>query len=501
MTMEHEARMAVDVIQRFTGLRVVVIGDAILDTYVEGTATRLCRKAPVPVVVRRGEQRFPGGAANTAANLSALGAEVIFIGIVGEDPVGSTLRTALRDAGVSDRCLVVDPGVTTLHKLRVIADDQYLVRVDDGNLANCSAISRSALLDHLERQFPHCDLIILSDYAYGTVSEEIITRLRHLRADRPIALVVDSKEIRRFAHTGATAITPNMEEARAAVSLDGGAIRIEPEAIACRLREILDAEHIAVTMASGGVLLVDAGGRLTQLPTYPVSHAGDVGAGDSFIAAMALALASDADPQVAARIGIDAASIACAKRQTAVVTHRELLRRASLSEQCTPFAPLTLKETAVRLDAERFAGRRIVFTNGVFDILHAGHVQTLHRAKELGDVLVVGINSDASVRRLRGPQRPINREGDRLALVAALDVVDYALIFAEDTPAEMIRALRPDTHVKGGDYMADTLPEIDAVREVGAQVAILPLLDGRSTTNVINQIIAQTTGDFVEQTQ
>ncbi|MDP9364511.1 MAG: D-glycero-beta-D-manno-heptose 1-phosphate adenylyltransferase, partial [Chloroflexota bacterium] len=182
-----------------------------------------------------------------------------------------------------------------------------------------------------------------------------------------------------------------------------------------------------------------------------------------------------------------AAAIAITQHRTSVVPYQELLRRASLDDAA---APPTLKELAARLDAERFAGRRVVFTNGVFDILHAGHVQLLRRAKALGDVLVVGVNSDASTRRLKGPTRPINREQDRLALVAALDPVDHAILFGEDTPAEVIRTLRPDIHVKGGDYTAERLPEIDAIREVGARIEILSLVDGRSTTNVINRIAA-----------
>ena len=489
MPLENAADAAVDVIQRFHDLRVLLIGDAILDTYVDGTSSRLCREAPVPVVVRQGEQRFPGGAANTAANLSALGAEVSFLGLTGDDAAGVAVRDALRAAGVGDSGLIVDPAVSTINKLRVSANGQYLVRIDDGDLGACSPASREALRHELSRLLPECDLIVLCDYGCGTISDDVIATVKEARALHPIPLVVDAKEIRRFADVHATAVTPNLDEARAA--LPAGSAAATPDEIAQRLRAELDAEYIAITMAGGGALLTDSEGNLTHLPTYPVSHAGDVGAGDSFTAAMALALAAGADARLAVHIGIDAASIACTKHRTAVVSQRELVRRASLSGQQPPDAGLTLKELAARLDAERFAGRRIVFTNGVFDILHAGHVQTLHRAREFGDILVVGINSDASVRRLKGPQRPVNHEQDRLALVSALDVVDYALIFAEDTPAEVIRALKPDVHVKGGDYQADLLPEIDAIREVGARVEILPLLNGRSTTNVINQIAAQ----------
>lgn len=497
--MNQQELTAAEVVQRFPGLRVLVVGDVMLDTYLEGTATRLCREAPVPVVVGQSEQRRPGGAANTAANLRALGAEVELVGIIGSDPVAARLRTTLKDAGVSDRSLVADEGVTSLHKLRVLADDQYLVRFDEGDLASCSPTARRAFLDRVETLYSRCDLVILSDYACGTVSEEVIELLRRLRADRPCILAIDSRDVHRFAHAGATILTPNLQEAQAVASREGTLQGADPEAVALRLRQLLDAEHIVITMAGDGALLVDGAGRMTRLPTYPVTGASDVGAGDAFAAALALALASNANVTQAAQIGIDAASIACTKRRTAVVTHRELLQRVSLRHEGAPCGPLSLKEVATRLDAERHAGRRIVFTNGVFDILHVGHIRLLQQASQLGDVLVVGINSDASVRRLKGEQRPINEELDRLALITALDPVDYAVIFKEDTPAETIRALRPDIHVKGGDYTAETLPEIDAVREVGARVEILPFVEGMSTTNVIDRILLLANSDPAEQ--
>lgn len=477
-------RSPVDFVRRFPNLRALVIGDAILDTWLEGTATRLCREAPVPVVVGQEEYRFPGGAANTAANLSALGASVTLAGLTGDDPAGEQLRAALREAGVDIGALVADPNAITLHKRRIVADGQCLVRYDEGDLARCSPACRRALGDRVERLVSGCDLVIVSDYEYGTIDQELVERIRRLQGPHPHMLAIDARNPRRWADIGATVVTPNLQEARAATGSDVAA----PEIVARRLREMLDTEYIALTLAGDGVLLVDRDGRSTHLPTWPVPRAGDVGAGDSFTAAMALALAAGATAPQAGRIGVDAASIACTQHRTAVVPHRDLLRRVSLDEQPGAVG-LSVKEIAARLEAERHGGRRIVFTNGVFDIVHAGHVHLLNRARELGDVLVVGINSDASVKRLKGEQRPINREQDRLALVSALDAVDYALIFDDDTPAEVIRQLRPDVDVKGGDYTEETLPEIDAVREVGAAVRFLPLVDGLSTTNVIRRIV------------
>jgi len=331
-------------------------------------------------------------------------------------------------------------------------------------------------------------------------SEAVIAGLRQLRASRPIPFAIDAKDVRPFARAGATVVTPNFAEACMALgeSAPIGAGSVEPahaERVGRRLLEAIDAEYVAVTLAGDGVMLVGRGGMADHLPAHAVPHAGDVGAGDTFTAAMALALASGADAVQAARIGIDAAGIAVTQRRTTAVQHQDLLRRVSLDGP-VPSAPL--KTLAAILDADRFGGKRIVFTNGVFDILHAGHVQILRRAKRLGDVLVVGVNSDASVRRLKGETRPINHERDRLALVAALDPVDHAILFEEDTPANLIRALRPHVHVKGGDYTEESLPEIDAVREVGARVEILSLVEGRSTTNVIRKIATLAADGLIE---
>jgi D-beta-D-heptose 7-phosphate kinase/D-beta-D-heptose 1-phosphate adenosyltransferase len=477
----------VEIVSHFAGLRALVIGDAMLDTYLEGVATRLCKEGPVPVVRRQATARAPGGAANVAANLAALGAEVFFVSLIGQDEAGAALRKALRERGVSDRWLVDDPAVATVHKLRIVANDQYLVRFDEGDTRDCTAAAHDRLIANAEDAFRRCDLAVASDYGYGVLSPRMLALVARLRRERPCVLAVDSKDIARFNGTRPTVVTPNLAEAARVVAPTAEPPGPEAgEQVARALHAMLDAEHVAVTMAGAGVMLVDTSGAATYLPTHPVERAGDVGAGDSFTAALALALAAGAPMELATRIGMDAAAIAITQRRTSVTTHQELLRRALLDDRP---AGLGLRELADRLDRERWAGKTIVFTNGVYDILHAGHVQLLRRAKRLGDVLVVGLNSDASTRRLKGPTRPINREGDRLALVSALEPVDYAVLFEEDSPADVIRALRPDVHVKGGDYTPEQLPERDACAEVGARIEILSLVEGRSTTGVIDKIV------------
>jgi D-beta-D-heptose 7-phosphate kinase/D-beta-D-heptose 1-phosphate adenosyltransferase len=505
---------AIEVVRRFRRLRALVIGDAMLDTYLEGTAARLCTEGPVPVVSKTAEHRLPGGAANTAANLRTLGASVTFLGILGRDAAGGILRRMLRHQGVDDRWLLEDRAASTIHKLRILADGQYVVRFDEGQTHRCGAETWARLRKGLEATLSECDVVVVSDYGCGILSDALIERLRALRADCPKPLIVDSKQLQRFRAAGATVVTPNQLEARLLVGQDDGAemhlpngkARIaEAERLARQVLRALDTEYAAVTLASDGVLLAGRTGESWYVPAHPVAQVNDVGAGDSFTAALALALAAGATPEEAARIGIDAAGIAIGKRFTACVGQRELLQRVSLREHADDaqaswrtgrVAPRKLlAQVQARLALERAAGRAVVFTNGVFDILHAGHVEFLRQARALGDVLVVGINSDSSARRLKGSPRPIHGERDRLALVAALDPVDYALLFDEETPAALIRALRPHIHVKGGDYADEELPEAEAVREVGGRVAIVPLAGSLSTSEVIGRIVALASGE------
>lgn len=493
---------SVDVVQQFPGLRALVVGDAMLDVYLEGVATRLCKEGPVPVLEQTAIEHAPGGAANTAANVRALGAEADFVGIVGTDRVSEDLREALHSRGIDANGLVADRRCRTLRKTRLIANGQYIARYDEGDCRVYSEQSERRMIALLEAKVPGRKVLIVSDYDYGTVSDAAIERIGRLARARRMVFAVDAKHPNRFAQAGATIIAPNLAEACRAI--DPGAaplhsVSIEAaERISRRLQSIVDAELVAVTLAGDGVMLVGRNGEAHHLPARCVAHAGDVGAGDSFLAAAALALATGADPILAVRIGIDAASIAVTKRRTSVVEHRELLRRVSLDDE-TPSR--SLKSLATIVEAERFGGKRIVFTNGVFDILHAGHVQILRKARALGDLLVVGINSDASTRRLKGEARPINHERDRLALVSALESVDYAIIFDEDNPANLIRTLRPHIHVKGGDYTPESLPEAEAAREVGARIEILSLVSGRSTTNVIHRIASLAAGSPLEAGQ
>jgi len=422
----------------------------------------------------------------------------------------------MRKYGVADSWLVEDTHASTLHKMRVLADGQYIVRLDEGHQRTAhgdqerqrtvyTEATCQQILQYLDELYVHYDVIVVSDYCYSVISPDLIERLRRLQVAHPKPLLVDSKALLRFQHLPMTVVTPNYPEAvlllkqikgEGEARQDTDTVQKDATEIARQLQECISAEHIVITLAKDGALLVDRQGHVQHLPVPQVKHANDVGAGDSFAAALALALAAGGTIGGATRIALDAAEIAVKKARTAIVEHQELLQQVSLRVYTSHIheqnggAQEALEQLTVRLDIERLLGKTIVFTNGVFDILHAGHIQFLRQARTLGDVLVVGVNSDQSVRRLKGEGRPINSERDRLALVAALDMVNYTILFDEDTPISLIRKLRPNIHAKGGDYAEGMLPEATIVHEVGGQVVILPLVEDLSTSSMIERIAA-----------
>lgn len=499
-------------LQRFPGLRVLVIGDAMLDSYLDGEADRLCREGPVPVVCKISEEHFPGGAANTAANLCALGADVTFLSLVGLDSAGTCLRDELRRRGVGDQAIVASPIVQTLQKQRILANGQYVVRIDDGRLIRGQEIDPALqrhLLNILEEVYPTCAVVVVSDYGYGVVCKALIERLDALQQRQPKVVVLDSKHLEKLRGFHATVVTPNYDEARRLVAdaliREGNnqPLPAEVDRVGWRMLGLVASEQIAITLGSQGVFLLNRQGQSAHLPAYPVAHANDVGAGDSFAGALALALAAGGSLEIAAHVGLEAACIAVSRPRTALVYLHELEQRFIRREAVLPATGQkkrrTLADLSQLLDQARRNGQRVVFTNGVFDLLHFGHVRLLHQARELGDILVVGLNSDRSVRRLKGAGRPINNEYERLALVEALDAVDYVLLFDEDTPETLIRSLRPAVHVKGGDYVDRALPEASVVRECGGRVVIIPREGDKSTSNTIARISQIATHPSVER--
>ena len=463
------------------GLPVVVLGDAVLDGWLAGPSHRLSREAPVPVVDVTVQRYVAGGAANTAVNLAALGAAVRFVSVCGDDADGALLRRVLREAGVPDDDLLVEPGRATLAKRRVSAGSQMLTRLDTGDTGPLARTTTVRLLERLRQAAVGAAAVVVSDYALGLLDDRAVAAVAALRSP---CLVVDARRPARWAPASPRAVKPNFDEV--APLLGPGLDRAERVvAAADRIRQALGAEVVCATLdGEGAVVLSDAPPLRLHTTPQPATHA--AGAGDSFTAALAVALAQGADPGLAGDLAQRAAQVAVRTAGTTPCTAAALREAVSRKEQRVRDAA-RLADLVAR---HRDAGRTVAFTNGCFDVLHAGHVAHLREARALADVLVVGLNSDASVRRLRGPDRPVNGVEDRAAVLAGLAGVDHLVVFDADTPAELLEAVRPDVYVKGGDYTPEMLPETALVERLGGSVVTLGWVEERTTDELLDRIRA-----------
>ncbi|MBD0336467.1 MAG: D-glycero-beta-D-manno-heptose 1-phosphate adenylyltransferase [Cyanobacteria bacterium Co-bin13] len=486
-TPDAQTNRLLDLIDRFAHLKVLVIGEAILDSYLQGAVTRLCREAPVPIVDVDQRQYAPGGAANTAANVARLGGETYFLSVIGCDYEGDRLREALAERDVRLDDLLSHPHRRTLVKQRVMASSHLLVRFDQGSIDAIDSEVENLLIQRLVQRFPTCDAVVISDYAYGIFTPRVIETLKQLQAEHSRVIVADSKRLQAYAEVGVTAVKPNYDETVQLLGLPklNGHSRVEQiSRYGQSVLKVAGTQMAALTIDEDGavVFVGDRPPSRTFAKPAPGSHA--TGAGDTYVATLALALGAGADPHAAASLAAIATAVIVQEEGT-TCCNPLALRRALFDQNKRIF---NHTELVSLVNQHRALGKRVVFTNGCFDILHSGHVTCLEQAKALGDVLIVGVNSDESVRQLKGPTRPVNNLADRLTVLAALGCVDYVVPFSDRTPRELIRIIRPDVYAKGGDYTRDTLPETPLIEELGGEVRILPYLDNRSTTNLIQQI-------------
>jgi D-beta-D-heptose 7-phosphate kinase/D-beta-D-heptose 1-phosphate adenosyltransferase len=484
----------VELVRDLAGLNVLVIGDAILDSYLIGSADRICREAPVPIVALADRVDAPGGAGNTAVNAAALGASVRLLTVVGDDREGRVLARSLAARGVAADDLIADPTRETLSKNRLVADSQILIRFDRGTTEAAGPATEHEIVSRLRAAFPASDVVIVSDYGYGVLTPRVIDTLAELQAASPTVVVVDAKYPQRFRNAGVTAVKPNHGEAARLLGTTahagpGRAASIERHAD--DLFELTGARIVVVTLDVDGAVMLERGRPVHRTYARPSSNAKATGAGDTFTAALSLALGAGAHSVAAVELASQAAAIVVERDGTSTCSAAQLLERVG-------GAPAFVGDWDVmeRLAASyRRAGRRLVFTNGCFDILHRGHITYLNQAKAMGDVLIVGLNSDESVRRLKGPERPINTLEDRAHVLAALSCIDHIVAFDEGTPVRLIERIRPDVFVKGGDYRPDMLPERETVESLGGVVHILPYVEDRSTTGIIQHIRASSDGE------
>lgn len=458
---------------------VAVVGDVILDRWWAGTAERISREAPAPVVRLTDRVDAPGGAANAAVNLAALGATVRVAAAVGDDDAGRRLAALLESAGVDTDALVHLPEYTTQVKTRIAGGGQVLVRVDEGGTLDDAG--RLRLARTAVTASGPADAELICDYGAGACTGAVRDALA-VREVRPRVTVVDAHDLAGWAVLRPTVVTPNSLEAERLLGIGLGA-GTERVRTAEQSRQLLltasGAAGVVVTLDRDGTVVHDAAGT-TRTTTAPASEANASGAGDTFAAALTLALAVGETLPAAARFAQAAADVVVRQPGTSICT-AGMLRAVSTAGTRL----LDADALVARLAEERAAGRRIVFTNGCFDVLHLGHTAYLKQAKQLGDVLVVAVNDDESVRRLKGAGRPINTATDRADLLAELPAVDYVTVFQSDTPIPLLQRIEPDVYAKGGDYTPEMLQETDVVRGYGGTVRIVDYVSPHSTSRIL----------------
>ena len=464
----------------FQQARVLVVGDVMLDRYWHGRATRVSPEAPVPVVKVGNAEERPGGAGNVALNIAALGSAATLVGIIGDDENGQALKSRLNAAGVYCDFLTV-AHKPTITKLRVISQHQQLIRLDFEQ--EFDAVEAAGLEDRVSGLLKNVQVMVLSDYGKGALLN--VSTLITAARKKKIPVIVDPKGAQFDRYRGATVITPNLSEFEAVV----GHCATEQELVdkGLALLKDLQLQALLITRGEHGMTLIQPELPELHLPARAQEVYDVTGAGDTVVSVLAAALAAgDKLPEATALANL-AAGLVVGKLGTAAISAPEL-RRAMLKEQGSGRGVMTSEQLSIAVQDARAHGEKIVFTNGCFDIIHAGHVGYLAEARKLGDRLVVAINDDDSVRKLKGAGRPINPLERRMAVLAGLEAVDWVVAFSEDTPETLLQQLQPEVLVKGGDYSMEGVVGGDYVKNYGGEVRVLEFLDNCSTSAIVEKL-------------
>ncbi|OYX12360.1 MAG: bifunctional heptose 7-phosphate kinase/heptose 1-phosphate adenyltransferase [Rhizobiales bacterium 32-66-8] len=465
---------------------IAVIGDLIVDHYIVGSVSRISPEAPVPVVVRGTDRLVPGGAANVAANAAAMGAPVHLVGLVGADGRADQLRAALATfPAITLDGLVADDTRPTITKTRVMSGRQQIVRIDAEDVRAPSHAVEDRLIAASEAAITGARAVVLSDYAKGVLTDRVIAAIMAVAQAHGVPVIVDPKRRTFEAYRGAALVTPNRRELSEATGLPD-----ETDADAAAAAAAAGAQFggdVLVTRAEKGMTLWRQGGAVLHVPTQAREVFDVSGAGDTALAALCVSLTSGLTLEASVRVANAAAALAVAKLGTAVVTRAELIAALEQSvPQVEPSGALVSVERARDiLGRWRAAGAKIAFTNGCFDLLHPGHIALLEAAAAAADRLVVALNTDASVQRLKGPDRPLQDEAARARVMGAMRCVDLVVLFDEDTPLQVIETLLPDVLVKGADYAPDQVVGADVVIANGGRLVLADLIAGRSTTSLV----------------
>ncbi len=483
-----ERRDVESLFNRVKDVKVLVVGDLMLDEYLWGKAERISPEAPVQVVEVTREDIRLGGAGNVINNLVALGCQVTALSVIGGDQNGVLLQRAFTGKGVDVSGVFEDPMRSTSKKTRVVAANQQIVRIDRETRDEISPQFEEKILDFVRAREGEFQAILISDYAKGVLTPRTLAGIIAAGRRRGVPVAVDPKGNDYGRYRGASILTPNRREAEIA----SGTTIADDESLtraAARLLAQVELDALLITRSEQGMSLFPAQGQPIHIPTVALEVFDVTGAGDTVLATLGAGLACGMTFSDAACLANVAAGIAVGKIGTSTVTPTEIIEALSHGHQDSDTKIKNLDVLAVIVGAEKERGKRVVFTNGCFDLLHAGHVKYLQKARSFGDLLVLGLNSDSSVRRLKGEKRPLIAEGERAHILAALDCIDYVVIFPEDTPLRLIETLRPDVLVKGGDYTPEGVVGKEVVESYGGRVELVEFVDGKSTTGIIEKIL------------
>ena len=483
-----ERKDAESLFARAKGIKALVVGDLMLDEYLWGKAERISPEAPVQVVDIVREDLRLGGAGNVANNLIALGCAVTVCSVIGGDENGTILQHVFTGKGVDVSGIFEDPLRRTSKKSRVMAAHQQIVRIDWESREPLRPEFEEKLTRFITEKSADCDVILVSDYLKGVLTEGVLGTIAEAGSKHGIPVVVDPKGSDYRKYSGATILTPNRKEAE----LASGVKVVDEESLTKAAESLLRRGKLAallITKSEEGMSLFQASGQTVHIPTVAREVYDVTGAGDTVLAVMGLVLASGRDLIEAAWFANVAAGIAVGKLGTSTVSPAEIINEVGRGHRDSDVKIKNRDVLAGIIEEERKKGRRVVFTNGCFDLLHLGHVKYLQKARAFGDLLILGLNSDASVRRLKGEKRPLIGEEERAHLLAALDCVDYVVIFDEDTPLQLIESLQPLVLVKGGDYSLEGVVGKDLVESYGGRVELVEFVEGRSTSSIIEQIL------------
>lgn len=468
--------------------KILVVGDIMLDKYFFGDARRLSPEAPVPVLCKKRETTVLGGAANVARNLKRAKQDVSIMSVIGNDAEGKILKNVLEECKINTELLILDETRQTTVKTRMIGpNNAQMLRLDIEETTPISNQISNKMLEQYEHQIKKFDVIIISDYKKGVLTVENTAKMIEIANKNSKITLIDTKEPSYAKYKNAYLIKPNIEELRllTKMSVEND---VEIAKAATELRNQTGAKYVLATRGKDGMTLVDGSNvhhiRGVSREVYDVS-----GAGDTAISYLAVGLANDFKIEDTVVLSNAAGAVEVSKMGTYAVSIEEIRDFISKENDITYGKKIMNVDELVKvLDEERKKGKKIVFTNGCFDIFHVGHSRYLRQASTYGDILVVGVNSDSSVKRLKGPERPIISEEERMELLADLESVSYVVKFEEDTPYELIKKIQPDIITKGGDYKPEDVVGKDIVEANGGEVMICKLVEGKSTTNIITKI-------------